>query len=116
MVTRPLSKFELAEFVDVSERFIEKEVKAGRLTASILGKSTLRFLPGDVESRLKAPHGCSGGGASINAPYLQTERPPTLAKGQAAEEQVTLSDVRTIFTMGVGTRQATERVPHHVRS
>jgi len=51
---RPMSKTELAAYVDVSERFLENEVKAGRLRAIKLSTRALRFMPKDVESWLNS--------------------------------------------------------------
>ena len=45
---RPFTKEQLAEWVGVTPRFIEMEVKRGALRAVILGKRTVRFLPRDI--------------------------------------------------------------------
>ncbi len=47
-----MSKTELGAFLDVSERFLETEVKEGRLRAIKLSNRALRFLPRDVQSWL----------------------------------------------------------------
>jgi excisionase family DNA binding protein len=47
-LVRPYSKTELAEFLNCSERFLEREVAAGRLRKIILGGSKVRFLPRDI--------------------------------------------------------------------
>ena len=49
---RPLTKTELSELLDVSQRFLEIEVREGRLRALKLGARALRFLPGDIDSWL----------------------------------------------------------------
>ena len=51
-IPRPMSKTEPAEFLDVSQRFLELEVREGRLRALKLGARALRFLPGDVQTWL----------------------------------------------------------------
>ena len=53
-IPRPMSKTELAAFLDVSERFLEKEVSQGRLRAIKLSNRALRFMPKDVESWLNS--------------------------------------------------------------
>jgi excisionase family DNA binding protein len=50
---KPLSKKELAEWLGCSERFLEVEVKAGRLRKVILGANRVRFLPRDVNAWLE---------------------------------------------------------------
>jgi hypothetical protein len=50
LIARPLSKTELAIFLDLSERFLELEVQAGRLRAVKLGARALRFLPKDIQN------------------------------------------------------------------
>lgn len=45
---RPLSKTELATWLDVSERFLEIEIAEGRLRAVRLGRK-VRFKPKDIE-------------------------------------------------------------------
>ena len=50
LIQRPLSKTELAIFLDLSERFLELEVQAGRLRAVKLGARALRFLPKDIQN------------------------------------------------------------------
>ena len=51
-IARPLSKTELGAFLDVSERFLETEVKEGRLRAIRLSNRSVRFLPKDVQAWL----------------------------------------------------------------
>jgi hypothetical protein len=60
-IPRPMCKTELAAFLDVSERFLEKEVSLGRLRAIKLSTRALRFMPKDVEFWLnsKATEGAS---------------------------------------------------------
>jgi hypothetical protein len=53
-IARPLSKTELATFLDVSQRFLEGEVKEGRLRGIRLSNRAMRFLPRDVQSWLDA--------------------------------------------------------------
>jgi hypothetical protein len=53
-LTRPVSKTELSTWLDVSERFLELEVRAGRLRALKLGARALRFLPNDVQAWLES--------------------------------------------------------------
>ena len=48
----PQTKEGLCEALDVSPRFIENEVKAGRLRGVIIGSRTIRFLPRDIEAWL----------------------------------------------------------------
>lgn len=50
---KPLLKKELAEWLGCSERFLETEVKAGRLRKVILGANRVRFLPRDVNAWLE---------------------------------------------------------------
>jgi predicted DNA-binding transcriptional regulator AlpA len=49
---KPLTKPELAEWVGLTTRFIEGEVKKGNLRAVIIGRRTVRFLPSDINSWL----------------------------------------------------------------
>ena len=49
---KPLTKKELAEWGGVSTRFIEVEVKEGRLRCVYLGSRTVRFLPADINTWL----------------------------------------------------------------
>jgi excisionase family DNA binding protein len=49
-----MAKSELAAFLDVSERFLETEVAAGRLRAIKLSTRALRFMPKDVEAWLNS--------------------------------------------------------------
>jgi excisionase family DNA binding protein len=51
---RPLSKKELADWLQCSERFLELEVSAGRLRKVTLGVNRVRFLPRDVNQWLEA--------------------------------------------------------------
>ena len=51
---RPLSKKELAEWLNCSERFLESEVAAGRLRKIFLGAHRVRFLPKDINQWLEA--------------------------------------------------------------
>ena len=62
-ISRPMSKTELAAFLDVSERFLETEVKDGRLRAIKLSNRALRFLPKDVQAWLDSKQ-TIGGAAS----------------------------------------------------
>jgi excisionase family DNA binding protein len=49
---RPFTKDQLAEWMSVTPRFVEMEVKRGALRAIILGRRTVRFLPKDVNTWL----------------------------------------------------------------
>jgi hypothetical protein len=51
-VMRPLTKKDLCEWISCSPRFIEKEVKAGRLKQTTLGRNRARFLPSDISAWL----------------------------------------------------------------
>ena len=51
---RPLNKIELSEWLGTTTRFLENEVRAGRLRAIRLGRRSIRFLPGDVSIWLNA--------------------------------------------------------------
>jgi excisionase family DNA binding protein len=53
-IPKPMSKSELAEFLDVSERFLETQVKEGRLRALKLSNRALRFMPRDVQKWLNS--------------------------------------------------------------
>ena len=52
--TRPLSKIELSHWVGTTTRFLENEVRDGRLRAVRLGRRAVRFLPSDVSAWLNA--------------------------------------------------------------
>lgn len=54
---RSLTKAELAVFVPCSERFLEMEVKAGRLRSLELGKRMVRFTPEAIQEWMKAGRG-----------------------------------------------------------
>ena len=51
---RPFNKIELSEWLGTTTRFLENEVRAGRLRAIRLGRRSIRFLPGDVSIWLNA--------------------------------------------------------------
>jgi len=51
---KPFTKKTLAAWVGTSERFIEKEVAAGRLRRIVLGTHRIRFLVRDVNDWLEA--------------------------------------------------------------
>jgi excisionase family DNA binding protein len=53
-VQKPFTKKQLALWLGCSERFIEKEVAAGRLRRIILGTHRVRFLPQHVNEWLEA--------------------------------------------------------------
>jgi excisionase family DNA binding protein len=59
---RPLSKLHLAAWLDVSERYLEKEVERGRLRAIKTSDRFVRFRPSDVEAWLEQ---FSTGGAKL---------------------------------------------------
>jgi hypothetical protein len=52
--TKPQTKANLAEALEVSMRFLEGEVRTGRLRGIIIGGRTIRFLPRDIEAWLNA--------------------------------------------------------------
>jgi excisionase family DNA binding protein len=51
---RPFTKRTLAAWLGTSERFIEKEVAAGRLRKTVLGTHRVRFLVQHVNEWLEA--------------------------------------------------------------
>lgn len=51
---RPLTKKELSDWLNCSERFLELEVNAGRLRKVTLGVNRVRFLPRDINAWLEA--------------------------------------------------------------
>jgi hypothetical protein len=53
-IALPMSKTQLATCLDTSERFLEKEVREGRLRAIKLSNRALRFMPRDIESWLNS--------------------------------------------------------------
>lgn len=71
---RPLSKKELADWLQCSERFLELEVSAGRLKKITIGVNRVRFLPRDINAWLEA-------GGSSAKPRKRYSKP----KGVVAE-------------------------------
>jgi excisionase family DNA binding protein len=59
---RPLSKVHLAAWLDVSERYLEKEMERGRLRATKTSDRFVRFRPVDVEKWMEQ---FSTGGAKL---------------------------------------------------
>jgi excisionase family DNA binding protein len=59
---RPLSKAHLAAWLDVSERYLEKEMERGRLRATKTSDRFVRFRPVDVERWMEQ---FSTGGAKL---------------------------------------------------
>ena len=53
-IIHPLTKPELARWLNCSERFLELEVNTGRLRKVTLGANRVRFLPRDVNAWLEA--------------------------------------------------------------
>ena len=49
---RPFSPSELAEWIGSSRRYIEGEVKSGRLRARKLSRRLVRFMPSDIAAWL----------------------------------------------------------------
>ena len=68
---RPLSKKELAEWLNCSERFLETEVAAGRLKKILLGTNRVRFLPRHVNEWLE------GGGSVARRKSRTVKEGPT---------------------------------------
>ncbi len=54
LLSKPLTKRELAEWLGVSPRYLEAEVSRGALRMRRLSARAVRFLPGDVEAWLNA--------------------------------------------------------------
>lgn len=52
--SKPVSKIELSQWLQVTTRFLENEVHDGRLRAVRLGRRGVRFLPSDVSKWLNA--------------------------------------------------------------
>ena len=52
--SKPLSKTELSLWLNVTTRFLECEVRDGRLRAIKLGKRAVRFLPSDIAKWMNA--------------------------------------------------------------
>jgi hypothetical protein len=65
---KPLTKKELSDWLNCSERFIELEVNAGRLRKVTIGVNRVRFLPRDINSWLEA------GGSSAKAKRRKAPR------------------------------------------
>ena len=72
---RPLTKKELSDWLNCSERFLELEVNAGRLKKVTLGVNRVRFLPRDVNDWLEA------GGSTVKRHKTKAK-----AKRAAADE------------------------------
>ena len=51
---KPLTKKELSDWLNCSERFLELEVNAGRLRKVTIGVNRVRFLPRDINAWLEA--------------------------------------------------------------
>lgn len=75
---KPLSKKELGEWLSCSERFLELEVKAGRLRKVQMGAHRVRFLPKDVNEWLEA------GGSTAKARKVRS-RKAALAQAQKSQ-------------------------------
>jgi excisionase family DNA binding protein len=54
LLSKPLTKRELAEWLGVSPRYLEAEVSRGALRMRRLSARPVRFLQGDVEAWLNA--------------------------------------------------------------
>jgi hypothetical protein len=52
--SKPLTKTGLATHLECSERYLEEEVRAGRLRCIRLSSRAVRFLPKDIEAWLSA--------------------------------------------------------------
>jgi hypothetical protein len=75
---RPLTKKELSDWLNCSERFLELEVNAGRLKKVTLGANRVRFLPRDVNDWLEA------GGSTVKRRKTKAK-----AKGETVAESTT---------------------------
>jgi excisionase family DNA binding protein len=52
--SKPLSKIELSQWLGTTTRFLENEVRDGRLRSVRIGRRSIRFLPSDVSAWLNA--------------------------------------------------------------
>jgi excisionase family DNA binding protein len=68
---KPLTKKELSDWLNCSERFLELEVNAGRLRKVTMGVNRVRFLPRDVNDWLEA------GGSTAKVKKPRKSKTPT---------------------------------------